>query len=152
METVFATIEKYIPQTDIINASVSKKSVGWQLDHALNVIIAISENIATSNPKNYKPNYSFLKSFILTTGYMPRGKGKAPKFTIGNKEQYSIEYLTDKLLKTKQLCNVIPSLDKNSYFKHPLFGHLNRDTTLRFLKIHSKHHFKIIEDILANLN
>lgn len=148
MNTVFTAIEKNIEKTDVVNHAVSAKSVGWQLDHILNVLIAVSENIPNSKPENYTPKFSFLKSFILTTGYIPRGKGKAPKFTIGTEEKYTPEFLQDKLKRAKQGVNNIPTLHKNNYFNHPLFGKMNRDTTIRFLKIHSKHHLKIIEDIV----
>jgi hypothetical protein len=39
-------------------------------------------------------------------------------------------------------------LEKNSFFIHPLFKQLNKKQTIKFLKLHTNHHFKIIKDIL----
>ena len=41
----------------------------------------------------------------------------------------------------------IAGLDKNAYFKHPLFGNVNTPRIYRFLLIHTNHHLKIIKDI-----
>ncbi|MEZ4917455.1 MAG: hypothetical protein R2836_10785 [Chitinophagales bacterium] len=148
MKDVFKAVEKYIPQTDEINATVSAKTVGWQLDHILNVVIVINEDIQQSNPSNYKAKFNYIKSLILLTGYIPRGKGKAPKTTRGAEEKYATDFLAEKLNKAKDAFNAIEKLPADFYFNHPLFGHMKRDTTKKFLKIHSKHHLKIIEDIL----
>lgn len=149
MKNVFKAIEKYIPQTDEMNTAVSAKTVGWQLDHILNVVIVVSEDIQQSEPSNYKPKFNYIKSFILLTGYIPRGKGKAPKTTRGSEEKYAADFLTEKLNNAKDAFKAIEKLPANFYFNHPLFGHMKRDTTKKFLKIHSKHHLKIIEDILS---
>ena len=39
-------------------------------------------------------------------------------------------------------------LEKNSFFIHPLFKQLNKKQTIKFLKLHTNHHLKIIKDIL----
>ena len=41
----------------------------------------------------------------------------------------------------------IESLDKNAYFKHPLFGNINKKRLAQFLTLHTNHHLKIINDI-----
>jgi hypothetical protein len=39
-------------------------------------------------------------------------------------------------------------LDAKSNFMHPYFGQLNLKQTKKFLALHTKHHLKIIDDIL----
>lgn len=41
----------------------------------------------------------------------------------------------------------IEHFDKNAFFEHPLFGVLNKKDTMKFLKMHTTHHLKIIQDI-----
>ncbi|GAA4949969.1 hypothetical protein GCM10023314_24170 [Algibacter agarivorans] len=42
----------------------------------------------------------------------------------------------------------VKPLPKTSHFKHHVFGMLAKQQTLRFLEIHTKHHLKIVNDIL----
>jgi hypothetical protein len=56
--------------------------------------------------------------------------------------------LKDSIAKAKENIASLASAQKNHYFEHPYFGKLNLKPTIKFLKIHTKHHLKIINDIL----
>ena len=43
---------------------------------------------------------------------------------------------------------MIKKAHHNAYFRHLIFGYLNKKRTIRFLQIHTAHHLKIIKDIL----
>ena len=43
---------------------------------------------------------------------------------------------------------MIKKAHHNAYFRHLIFGNLNKKRTIRFLQIHTAHHLKIIQDIL----
>jgi hypothetical protein len=54
------------------------------------------------------------------------------------------------LTAAKEALDKFSTLDKRHYFNHPVFGILNRNRSLRFLKIHTRHHLRIIRDIVAS--
>ena len=81
-----AQIKTYIDSEDHKDPDVSKAGTYWHADHALNVINEVSRFLEQSDPSDYKPKFSFLKFVIMTFGYMPRGKARAPKQTVSNDE------------------------------------------------------------------
>jgi hypothetical protein len=140
-------IEQHIPFQDKKNPSVSKSTVGWQLDHALKVFNAVSEWTENSNPKDYKWKFNFWRSVLFPLNYFPRGKGKAPKYVLPP-EIIKVEDLNLQLQTAKNHIKVLKTLPKRAYFKHFIFGKLSKKQTLRFLEMHTKHHLKIVRDIL----
>lgn len=140
-------IEKSIPFKDNINAKISKSTIGWQLDHALKVINNICVILAKKHSKKYKKDFNLLRSVLFTFGFIPRGKAKAPKF-VNSKEAISTETLYEQLNTAKNHIENIQYLDNDAYFIHHAFGTLSKKKTIRFLEIHTKHHLKIVRDIL----
>lgn len=129
------------------NNKVSDKGTYWQIDHSLQVLHGVVEALKNSVPKDYQPKFSLTKFIIMNTGYIPRGKGRAPKQTIPENKP-SKEELTLHLERVKEEVATLDQLDKNKTFKHPLFGWLNLKDTIKFMGIHTHHHIKIINDIL----
>ena len=97
--------------------------------------------------REYTNNFKFLGKIFLTLGYFPRGKGKAPKH-VKPPEVILKEDLISQVEAAKSNIKILGSLDTNSFFKHPLFGNINTKRVYRFLEVHTKHHLKIIDDIL----
>ena len=127
---------------------ISEASVGWHLEHSLIIISRILEGLKKSNPKEFKPHFSLPKLLVMTTGYIPRKKAKAPKFTIPTNENF-LENIDNYLNSVRENLQMIKNLPSQSYIEHPYFGHLDVKQTLKFLKIHTQHHLKIARDILA---
>lgn len=144
---LISKIEVYIPKKDIRNDAVSKSDIGWQLDHALKVFIEVSEWTANSNPDDYKWNFNLMRLVMFPLCYIPRGKGKAPKYVLPP-EIITTEALNSQLQTVKNQITILNDLPKGVYFKHYIFGMLSKKQTLRFLEIHTKHHLKIVSDIL----
>ncbi|AFM03261.1 Protein of unknown function (DUF1569) [Bernardetia litoralis DSM 6794] len=140
-------LESYIPQLEKTNSKITHSNIGWQIDHSLRVIRGIAWQLEESNPNEFASKFSIQKSFILLTGYIPRGKAKAPK-AVQNENEITEESIRDFLEKTKSQVDKIDNLDKNSHFSHPYFGKLNKKEAIRFIEIHTEHHLKIIRDIL----
>lgn len=140
-------LEKAITAQDKLNISVSSASVGWHIEHSLKTIMLITGAVKKSDPKTYKGKFNFWKSIVYTTNRIPRGRAKAPAAV-----QPAGEINSDKLQKmirdTLTVIQELPSLKKNNYFTHPYFGNLNLKQTIKFLNIHTKHHLKIITDII----
>ncbi|MGB5419756.1 DUF1569 domain-containing protein [Algibacter sp.] len=147
LNKLLSQIEINIPKRDIKNEAVSKSTIGWQLDHSLKVLNAVSEWTENSNPEDYKFKLNFWRIVLLTLGYFPRGKVKAPKHVLPP-EEITTEDLEKQLQTARTHIEKLKLLAKNSYFKHFIFGKLNKKQTLRFLEVHTNHHLKIVNDIL----
>lgn len=124
---------------------VSGGSVGWHLSHVLLVAKLMLQKLNASDPLEYAPDINLYRSWYLFTGSLPRGKAKAPKSV--NPEMF------DELPSAEKLLAEVEELLKHDvhpkqYVKHPYFGMLNRNLTYRFLSIHTKHHLKIVNEIL----
>ena len=140
-------LESHISNFEKTNPNVSNSTVGWQIDHCLLVINGIIGQIEISDPLKYEPKWNFPKFMVFTTGKIPRGKAKAPKVVIPTQVAPQEELLV-KLAAAKNNVLKLDSFSENQFFNHPFFKDLNVKQTKKFLTIHTKHHLKIIEDIL----
>lgn len=140
-------LENYISNFEKTNPKVSNSTVGWQIDHCLLVINGIIGQIEISDPLKYQPKWTFPKFMVFATGKIPRGKAKAPKVVIPT-QVATQEELIAKLTAAKNNVLKLDSFSENQFFNHPYFKDLNVKQTKKFLTIHTKHHLKIIEDIL----
>ena len=147
LSNLISDLENKIPYSEKSNPEVSKSDVAWQLDHSLKVINGIIYQLKNSNAEDYKLNFNFKRLVVFTLNKMPRGKGKAPK-SVQSFDKISKDDLLNQLNISKKLILDLENLPKNSNFKHPYFGVLSRNQTIKFLNIHTYHHLKIIEDIL----
>jgi hypothetical protein len=140
-------LESHISNFEKTNPKVSNSTVGWQIDHCLLVINGIIGQIEISDPLKYQPKWTFPKFMVFTTGKIPRGKAKAPKVVIPT-QVATQEELIAKLAAAKNNVLKLDSFSENQFFNHPYFKNLNVKQTKKFLTIHTKHHLKIIQDIL----
>lgn len=141
-------LEQKIEHSDKLAANISDKAVDWHIDHSLKVIIAVLNALQNSDPADYKWKFNLIRSYIFTVGSIPRGKGKAPKSVLP-KDHIIKENLFLQLEEAKNRIKFIENLPSKSNFKHPYFGILNLKMTTKFLNIHTKHHLKIINDIIS---
>ena len=72
--------------------NVSKRGIDWQIDHCLKVISSVGKAIIKSDPKEYKPKFNLVRFYIMSTGHIPRGKGRAPK-AVNVKDEISLSDL-----------------------------------------------------------
>ena len=142
-------LSAYINQSALVSPEVSAVSVGWHIEHSLLVIKQITSTVAQSDPKLFKQKFNFNRLWVFLFHYFPRGKAQAPKVVIPNSE-LTIQALEDSIKHTYQALDYLKDCQPNQYFMHPFFGQLNRNQTIHFLSIHTKHHLKIIKDIIAS--
>ena len=140
-------LENHISNFEKTNPNVSNSTVGWQIDHCLLVITGILGQLEISDPSKYQPKWTFSKFIIFITGKISRGKAKAPKVVIPT-QVATQEELLSKLAAAKNNVLKLDTFSENQFFNHPYFKDLNVKQTKKFLTIHTKHHLKIIEDIL----
>ena len=148
LESELTETENLIKYSNKLETKVSLKGVGWHIDHLLKVLVSVSESLKKSNPETYKWEFNFLRTIIFTIQTIPIGKGKAPKSVVAVGE-INEEDIYDQLKKAKQLLLEIDNISSNSYFNHPYFGLLNLRLSKQFLRIHTRHHLKIIRKIIT---
>ncbi len=140
-------IENNLPHWEKQNTAISQATIGWQLDHSLLVINGVMAQLAKSNPNDYKWRPNWKRTYIKLRNNIPRGKAKAPK-KVRPAEIITFEGLQAKLMLAQKYIILLESLPKNSYFTHPYFGDLNLKAAIWFLKLHTRHHLKIVNDII----
>lgn len=146
LQSILAQLESHIPKHEMTNPVVSQSTIGWQIDHSLLVINSVIDQLKNSNPENYKWKFSKYRVLIQITNTIPRGKVRVPK-SVKPIDVATLEDLTAKLELAKKNLIDMQTLPSNSYFMHPFFGDLKLKSAIWFLKLHTNHHLKIIEDI-----
>ena len=132
---------------DRVNTRVSQASVGWHLAHSLITLETIADLLVSADPEKPHGRINLTGRVILTLGWIPRGRGKAPKVA-RPKEETTTSDLEERLARVRQKADQLDALGKDQYFRHPYFGDLNLTWALKFMKVHTRHHLKIVDDIL----
>lgn len=140
-------IECYLIYNGSVNEKVSKVSVAWHLDHSLKVINKISHSLLYSDPDVYIRKFNAIRVFSFTFGYIPRGKVTSP-MTVMPPNIIKIKDIVSQLIKARDSVEEIEFLEGASNFIHPVYGQLNKKQTKRLLEVHTRHHLKIVRDIL----
>jgi hypothetical protein len=142
-------LESRISQSEKLNTAVSPASAGWHIEHVLLVTSQIIDAIKKSAPQEYKWQFSLPKIFVFTMNKIPRGKAKAPKSVVPGAPMTATD-LKKNVQAVKGKVSELSLLQPNNYFKHPYFGNLNLKATVKMLKIHTRHHLSIIDDIIGS--
>lgn len=145
LESLLLELENKIKLQTLLQSNVSASPIGWHIEHTLLTINKITEATKTSESNNYKFIFKPIKYVVFLTGKIPRGKAKNPKTV--EPDFFDASSLKAHLQKTKNTIKELESIEKNKYFKHPFFGNLKLNDTIKFLEIHTNHHLKIINDI-----
>ncbi len=138
----------YLPRHQATAPAISAWSVGQHIHHcylATNTVIA---EMQAPKSEPYRYQFSIPRLFCFTLGTIPRGKGKAPQAVIPT-DTPTLEQLTRELDQSDALTARYDALPRDAYWRHPVFGRLNKPLNDRLTTIHNHHHIKIIKDILA---
>ena len=87
---------------------------------------------------------------VLKTGFIPRGRGKAPRATRpAERDAEDIEAGMRRLAgRLDELLEQLPLLEEAGWRTlHPYFGALDISEWMRFMDVHHRHHLKIVRDI-----
>ena len=147
LHTLINELQTKIPHSELLNTTVSSSSVGWHIHHCLLVGLQIIQAVEKSDPGKYKWKFNIRKTLVYTLNNIPRGKAKAPEYVQPKELMDEVEMQkTFELLKER--LSILGILHTNNYFKHPYFGDLNVRAAIKMLKLHTKHHIGIINDIV----
>jgi hypothetical protein len=147
LDEEFVEIEQLFEKRNNSNTKVSEANVAWHLDHLLKTINQVSKKLMNSDPENFNSNFSAQRTFVHTSGIIPRGVAQSPE-NVRPPEVILLDSLKIQLKEAKINVEKITNLDEKANFEHPVFNQLDRDQTRRFLDVHTNHHLKIIRDIL----
>lgn len=139
-------IEELIKEEDALNENVSKWFVHNHLEHILRANSSILDKILEGQPTLVKKSKSFFAYVMMLTGSIPRGKGESPDFL--QPKNIGTELMLNELQSIKEKINKV-DLKKGGILveTHPYFGTLSINEWIRFMRIHTEHHLKIIKDI-----
>ena len=137
-----------VEHSAVIASDVSHWSVGMHVHHCCLAMIGICQSLIASTPPPPQSRWSPITSLIFLTGSIPRGRGKAPDVALP-KQDVSTEELLSLLDRSEQALAEASRLDSNRWFKHFAFGILNREKSLKLVRIHNRHHLRIIADIMS---
>ncbi|MGB5981993.1 MAG: hypothetical protein WBG46_07580 [Nonlabens sp.] len=147
----FAQMEQYLSSIEISNSNVSEAPVKWHLLHSLQVINGVIDMAGKSDPDSFNSKTNIKWRYVSIFGKIPRGQVKAPD-VVNPTFRISKKDIMNELNKAKLSLLDWKNLQKNSYYEHHVLLHLNKRKIRRFLKVHTRHHLKIIRDILKAEN
>lgn len=131
-------------------APLSKWSPSEHLDHSIKVTASIVNRLLdTEAPRGERP-LSFIGRLVLLSGWIPRGAGKSPERVRGTQCNSADLHASLTKLEGKIALLTAEHLNdaRGGIVPHPRFGDLVPTVALRFARIHTRHHLRIIEDIL----
>lgn len=132
---------------------VSGWSVAEQLEHLLLTDRMILDGFATllaGTKTSAGGGPTAIGRFILLSGYIPRGRGRAPKGVVpGTLSPSEIASGFEEVkMRFEKLAPQLGEIEASgATYRHPLLGDFNPGQWLRFVKIHHHHHQKLIRDI-----
>jgi hypothetical protein len=137
-----------VADADACVSAVSAWSAGMHVHHCCLGMIGICKALAASRPPPPRSRFSLVTALVFLTGRIPRGRGRAPDAAAPRRDVSPAE-LSTFLDESVRLLAATNELDRGAWFKHGVFGVLDRDKAIRFMRIHNRHHLKIIADIVA---
>ena len=148
LHKLLTELENNISKRAVINGAISKSNVGWHIEHVLLVFNGVIESIKNSDPSNYKWSFRMSKLIVFTFNRIPRGRAKSPKAVAP--KTYDEQTLKKHIEIIRVKISQLSAINKDKYFDHPFFGNLKLNKAIKFLKLHTNHHLKIINDILES--
>lgn len=130
---------------------ISAWSPAEHLDHMYKVSMSIVRRITEEGAKPSRRGINFMGRAVLLLGWIPRGRGKTPERLSG--AVCTGAHIEASLGRLEQALDTLPvdAVDSSRLpiVPHPFFGGLTPSQALRFIVIHTKHHQRIIDEILA---
>jgi hypothetical protein len=149
VETAAGSDEEYLAS----RAELSGWSIGQHLDHMANAnreMAGAIQKILAGEAGSSRSGLTVVGRAVLTTGWIPRGVGKAPDYTTpkATSSNQIKDNLSRSLEAVRQLGDVLPGIDSSrGRADHFAFGGLTPIQWLRVIDVHTRHHLKIIRDI-----
>jgi hypothetical protein len=149
LDNLLQELESKLPLMQKQDPAVSEASVGWHIEHSILAAIKMINAVAHSEPDKYRWRFNWRRSVIFATGRIPRGKARAPK-AVMPESAADAATLTAQFATLRDKLHHMSLLKPQHFFEHPFFGPLHVRHTQRAIQLHTDHHLKIINDIVAS--
>lgn len=149
LEHLISQLESNVRNCELTVAHISTGSVGWHIEHSLLVLDLVMEALAKSNPGDYKAKFDIRRSALMLTQKIPRGRIKAPT-AVRPTINFNEATLQQHISLTRDRLRTIERLSAGKFFTHPFLGDFKLRPAIKFLMIHTQHHFRIIQDIVKS--
>jgi len=147
--TIINELESKLPFIELKKEAVSQVAVGWHLEHSLLALLKMITAVEHSDPADYKWEFNLKRFIVLGLGKIPRGRAEVPD-SVKPGENINMATIKPLIERAKQKAEMFEKLSNDKFFKHPFFGDLRLKQARRIIDIHTKHHIKIINDIISN--
>jgi hypothetical protein len=148
MDRTLDDLRAMVTHADVSAPSVSQWNVGMHVHHCGLAMMNIGRGLAKSTSPVPPERRSVPRLIVFTLGRIPRGRARnsaasAPTPSIPPEELLSL------LDQSAKAVEAAKNLGRDAWITHPIFGPLRRDDALKFVRIHNRHHLKIVSDILT---
>ncbi|HYI08940.1 MAG TPA: DinB family protein [Thermoanaerobaculia bacterium] len=134
--------------------AVKQQVSGWcpaeHLDHTVKVAQSIVYRLADATAEPSPRGISFAGRAVLLLGWIPRGVGKAPERL--RAVRCSVTDLEARIgrYETALAAVTVPAgtAARLPIVPHPRFGGLTPAEAMRFAAVHTRHHLRIVADVL----
>lgn len=147
LSSLIESLMTFVPDATLVNEKISISSVGWHIDHSLLVMNKIITTMEKSNSNEYESHFNVKRFIAFILNRFPRGVAKAPKH-VQPTEAFDSVNTQSAFMEINIQLKVFENLQKDQFFIHPYFGKLNKKAAEKMMFIHTKHHIKIIKEIL----
>lgn len=151
MNDEIAALSRAAARCDAQNPDVSKWTVGMHIQHCCLAMTGVCEALLASEPPPPRTRKSVMTEAIFLVGRIPRGRGQSPDQVLPE-PGVSRESLNAMLDASAEGLRAVSATDPQKWFRHFAFGAMDRDRTLKFIRIHNRHHLRIIGDILKSID
>jgi len=128
--------------------AVSDWSVAMHVHHCCLAMIEIWQALVASTPPPPRSRRSFWTWVVFLSGHIPRGRQRSPQVALPKHDVSDAELLS-LLDRCQQIAADVRKLDPGTWFRHVALGVLNRDKAFKFIRIHNRHHLRIIADMVG---
>jgi hypothetical protein len=129
-------------------AGFSQWSVGMHVHHCCLAMIGTCRALDKSEPPPPPSRPPVIRMVVFTTGRIIRGRARSPERVLPRTDISPAE-LKSLVEEAERQVAAAGNLEPGRWFKHFMFGVLKRDDALKFLRIHNRHHLRIVSDIVS---
>ena len=147
MNSEVEALRGVVPAAATLAPDVSKWSVGMHVQHCGLAMNEVCRSLVSSEGPPPPSGFNLVTSAIFLTGRIPRGRGKSPEQAIPG-EGVTPDELETILGESERWLEKVGQVSADHWFRHFAFGVLDRERTLKFIRIHNRHHLRIVQDIL----
>ena len=141
-------LAQLISERDRLNPNVSRATVGWHLAHAFKVVIEVVKAIEQPKETSYRWTLNWSRMYVLTFAHIPRGSARSPKSVVP-RDDITEAYLHQLFEEAQKAVKRLEALPKSAHWHHPYLGEMNQRMTRRFVYVHTRHHEKIVGEVMG---